>query len=83
MARSAREAGDWELAEFTAPQMLDHDAAYGGSHLAMALVLQKKGDSPGAGKEFQAAMQGWRDADPDLAELKRIPKKVAEASLGR
>lgn len=83
MARNARDAGDWELAEYTAAQMLDHDAAYGGSHLAMALVLQKKGDAAGAGREFQAAMSGWRDADPDLAELKRIPKKVAEAGLGR
>ncbi len=83
MARRARDAGDWKLAEYTAEQMLDHDAAYGGSHLAMALVLQKKGDAAGAAREFQAAMSGWRDADPDLAELKRIPKKVAEAVLGR
>ena len=83
MARRARDAGDWELAEYTAGQMLEHDAAYGGSHLAMALVLQKKGDDAGAAREFQAAMRGWQDADPDLAELKRIPKKVAEASLGR
>ena len=83
MARRARDAGDWKLAEYTAEQMLDHDAAYGGSHLAMALVLQKKGDAAGAAKEFEAAMLKWRDADPDLAERKRIPKKVAEATVGR
>jgi tetratricopeptide (TPR) repeat protein len=73
MARSAREVGDWDLAEFTAGQMLDHDAAYGGSHLAMALVLQHRGDLAGATREFEAARKGWRDADPDLAELKLIP----------
>ena len=73
MARSAREVGDWDLAEFTAKQMLDHDAAYGGSHLAMALVLQHQGDTAGAAREFEAARKGWRDADPDLAELKIIP----------
>ena len=72
MARSAREVGDWDLAEFTAMQMLDHDAAYGGSHLAMALVLQHRGDTVGAAREFDAARKGWRDADPDLAELKLI-----------
>ena len=74
MARSGREVGDWDLAEFTAKQMLDHDAAYGGSHLAMALVLQHQGDTAGAAREFEAAKKGWRDADPDLAELKLIPK---------
>jgi tetratricopeptide (TPR) repeat protein len=73
MARSAREVGDWDLAEFTAKQMLDHDAAYGGSHFAMALVLQHQGDTAGAAREFEAARKGWRDADPDLAELKIIP----------
>jgi tetratricopeptide (TPR) repeat protein len=40
MARSAMEAGDWDLAEFIAAQMLDHDAAYGGSHFTLALVLR-------------------------------------------
>ena len=51
MARSAMEAGDWELAEFIAAQMLDHDAAYGGSHLVMALVLRHKGDTAAATRE--------------------------------
>lgn len=72
MARSAREAGDWELAEYTARQMLEHDAAYGGSHLAMALVLEHKGDVAGAKKEMTEARKYWGDADKDLAELKQI-----------
>jgi tetratricopeptide (TPR) repeat protein len=74
MARSAREVGDWELAEHTARQMLEHDAGYGGSHHALALALRKKRDVIGAGKEFAAARLLWRDADPDLAELKRLPR---------
>ena len=32
MAHVAREVGDWDLAESMARQMLEHDAAYGGSH---------------------------------------------------
>jgi tetratricopeptide (TPR) repeat protein len=69
IARSAREAGDWDLAKFTAAQMLDHDAAYGGSHLAMALVLRHAGDAAGAARHLDAARGFWRDADPDLPEV--------------
>ncbi len=72
MARSAREAGDWPLAEYTAQQMLDHDAAYGGSHLALALVLEQRGDAAGAKREMEEAKKFWRDADKDLPELKQI-----------
>jgi len=73
IAATAREVGDWELADFTAAQMLDHDPAYAGSHLARALVLEHRGDPAGAAKEFDAARLAWRDADPDLPELKLIP----------
>jgi tetratricopeptide (TPR) repeat protein len=78
MARSARDAGDWALAEYTAQQMLDHDAAYGGSHLAMALVMEQKGDVAGAKREMTEARKYWRDADKDLAELKQIDTLMAK-----
>jgi tetratricopeptide (TPR) repeat protein len=79
MARSAIEAGDWDLAEYTAAQMLDHDAAYGGSHLAMALVLRHKGDAAGVTRELEAAKRFWRDADPDFQELTQIAEASAPA----
>ncbi|MGH7495379.1 MAG: hypothetical protein ACREOO_23730 [bacterium] len=72
IARSAREAGEWDLAEYTAGQMIDHDASYGGSHFAMALVLRHKGDMVGAARAFEAAKRFWRNADPDLPELREI-----------
>jgi tetratricopeptide (TPR) repeat protein len=72
MARSAMKAGDWDLTEFIAGQMLDHDAAYGGSHSTLALVLRQKGDDAGAAREVEAARRYWRDADPDLPELKQF-----------
>jgi Tfp pilus assembly protein PilF len=75
IARSAVAAGDWELAEYTAGQMLDHDAAYGGSHFAMALVLRHNGDAAASDRELQAARRFWRDADPDLPELNLIRSK--------
>jgi tetratricopeptide (TPR) repeat protein len=77
MARSAREVGDWSLAEYTAKQMLDHDAAYGGSHLAYALVLEHQGQAAEARKELEKAKSLWRDADPDLPELKQIATVLA------
>ncbi|HSE39267.1 MAG TPA: tetratricopeptide repeat protein [Acidobacteriota bacterium] len=69
IARAAREAGDWELAEYTASQMLDHDSAYGGSHLAMALALQQKGDAAAATREFETAKKYWNQADAEVLKL--------------
>ena len=68
-ARVARDVGDWDLAEYTALQMLDHDAAYGGSHLALALVARHRGDLEVAQQEAAAARKYWKDADRDLKEL--------------
>ena len=83
MARSAMEVGDWELAEFIAAQMLDHDGAYGGSHLAMALVLRHKGDTAAATRELEAAKRSWRDADPDLPELAKITEAGTAGAASR
>src|SRR5262245_7827106 len=79
IARGAIEAGDWDLAEHTAAQMLDHDAAYGGSHLAMALVLRNKGDAAGAARELEAARRDWRDADRDPPERAQIARAAGPA----
>jgi len=72
IGRVAREVGDWELAEFTAQQMLEHDAAYGGSHLALALVAEHRGDRAAAARGKAEAARLWRDADPGLAELHTV-----------
>jgi len=80
IAHSAIEAGDWDLAEYTAAQMLDHDPAYAGSHFAMALVLRHEGDAAGAAKELAAARELWRDADPDLPELVEVAEAIAAVS---
>jgi hypothetical protein len=66
------EAEDWDLAEFIAAEMLDHDAAYGGSHFTLALVLRHKSDHAGVAREVEAARHYWRDADPDLPEQTQI-----------
>jgi hypothetical protein len=74
MARSAREAGDWELAAFMATQMLEHDPAYGGSHLARALVLRRQGDLAGFEREVELARSYWREADRGLQDLEALAK---------
>ena len=72
MARMAREAGQWELAGFMARQMLEHDAAYGGSHLAQALVADRAGDREAAAAARAEAARFWQDADRDLPELAMV-----------
>jgi tetratricopeptide (TPR) repeat protein len=71
-ARTARDVGDWNLAEHTARQMIDHDAAYAGSHFAMALVARERGDVGLARTEAEAARKYWRDADPGMKELAEL-----------
>ena len=77
VARTAREAGDWELAEYTARQMLDHDRAYAGAHYALGLVAEHRGDAAAARQSFAEAERDWASADPDLPELARIRQRMA------
>jgi tetratricopeptide (TPR) repeat protein len=78
-ARTARTVKAWDLAEHTARQMLDHDAAYGGSHLALALVAGERGNVDLARRSIAAARSYWKDADADLKELKEL--RLLEANL--
>jgi tetratricopeptide (TPR) repeat protein len=66
MARTAREAGDWELASWAGQQMMEHDPNFAGSHLAMALVAEHQGNAAKAQAGFEAARRLWKNADPDV-----------------
>jgi hypothetical protein len=57
--------------------MIEHDAAYGGSHFTLALVLRRQGDATGTAREIEAARRYWRDADRDLPELKTMAEQGA------
>jgi hypothetical protein len=59
IARIAPEAGDWDLAEFTARQMLEHE---------------HEGDVTTTHEELTAAEKLWSKADPDLPELALAPE---------
>ncbi len=75
MFRSARDVGDWDLAELLARQMMEHDSQYAGSHLAAGLVSEHAADPGAARAAFAQAAKLWARADPDLAELALIASK--------
>lgn len=66
IAQIARKAGDWDLAESTAREMIQHDPTYGGGHLALALACQHRGDTAEARNEFVAVQKLWNQADPEV-----------------
>ena len=82
IARTAREVGDWDLADWAAGQMMAHDPSYAGSHYARGLVARERGDQATARAAFDEARRLWKQADPDLAELKQMtipsPPKPAD-----
>src|SRR5215813_2409043 len=69
IARVARDTGNWELAEYTANQMHEHDGSYAGTRYALALIAEHKNDPTTANAEFQAAAKLWSKADSKLPEL--------------
>ena len=77
IASAARAAGDWELAETMARQMLEHDAAYAGGHYALALVAEHKHDNVMAVTEYTEAEKLWRNADAELPELQQVRARLA------
>ncbi len=81
IARIARETGDWELAEFTAREMIQLEPSYAGGYYALALVAEHRGDAAMARQEFATAEKLWSKADPDLPELGRVRQKLAARLL--
>jgi tetratricopeptide (TPR) repeat protein len=76
IARAARDAGDWELAEFTAQQMIAHDASYAGGYYALGLALEHRGANVDARKDFVQAENRWAGADADMTELVQVRQKL-------
>jgi tetratricopeptide (TPR) repeat protein len=70
IARMARDAGDWELADYTARKMVQHDPSYAGGYFASGLVAEHQGDTSTARQAFATAEKLWSKAD---AGLQRSP----------
>ncbi len=65
IARAARDVDDWDLAAWTAAQMIDHDPNYAGSQYALALAAGHQGDRGRADAAMKLAKDYWKRADPD------------------
>jgi tetratricopeptide (TPR) repeat protein len=78
IARDAREAGDWDLARFTAEKMIQQDPYYAGGHFALGLVAEHAGETAGARPMFAQAGKLWSQGDRSLPELVLTRKKLAE-----
>jgi len=66
IARVAREASDWTLAESAAREMTAHDPSYAGGYFALGLVAEHQGNAPTAKQEFATAQRLWSKADSSL-----------------
>ena len=80
IAQAARDAGDWELAGFTARNMMEHNPNYAGGYYAMALVAQHQRDQTAAARLFESAQKLWMRADADLPETATIRGKTTNRS---
>jgi tetratricopeptide (TPR) repeat protein len=66
IARVAREASDWTLAESAAREMTAHDPSYAGGYFALGLVAEHQGNAPTAKQEFATGERLWSKADTNL-----------------
>jgi hypothetical protein len=73
----AHKAGAWDLAEFTASQMAGHDKYYGGTHYALGLVAEHRGDAAAARREFSEAEKDWSHGDPDFPPIVDLHKRLS------
>jgi len=77
VAEDSRNLKKWDLAQFAAEQMLGFDANYAGGHYEMGMVKVHTGHAGAARPEFQRAIELWKNADPDLDELRQAKKQLA------
>ncbi len=77
IARAAQQSGDWDLAEFTGRQLIEHDPSYAGGYYVLGLFAERRGDAAMARQQFEAAEKRWADADSDLPELVHIREALA------
>jgi tetratricopeptide (TPR) repeat protein len=72
IAQVARQTGHWELAEYTAQQMIQHAPNCAAGYFALGLVLEHAGDKAKGRQQFATAEKFWSRADRDLPELGQI-----------
>src|SRR5258708_11236262 len=77
IAKTAREADDWDLAEFTAQQMIEHDPSYAGGYFALGLAVQHNGNGAQTRQQFSKAEKTWSKADKKFPGPRRARVKTS------
>jgi tetratricopeptide (TPR) repeat protein len=83
IASIARDAGDWDLAEFTAHQMIEHDPSYAGGYYSLGLTYEHCGEQAASREQFVLAEKSWSKADAEMPELVQVRQKLAALQQGR
>jgi tetratricopeptide (TPR) repeat protein len=83
IASVARDAGDWDLAEFTAHQIIEHDPSYAGGYYALGLTYEHRGEQSASREQFMHAEKSWSKADAEMSELVQARQKLAALQQGR
>jgi tetratricopeptide (TPR) repeat protein len=79
IAETARESGDWGLAEFAGQQILEHDPSYAGGYFALGMAAEHRGAKSEERQQFARAEKLWQNADPDLPELAKMRQHLSAA----
>ncbi len=77
VAEDCRNLKKWDLAQFAAGQMLGFDANYAGGHYEMGMLKEQTGRVGAAQPELQKAVELWKNADPDLDELRQAKQRLS------
>jgi tetratricopeptide (TPR) repeat protein len=80
VARAARDTADWPFAAEIAEQMRLHDPSYAGTHYALALAAEQRGDRAAARAGYAEAVKLWRGADGNFSELIQARRHLAALS---
>jgi len=83
VAEDSRNLKRWDLAQFAAEQMLGFDSNYAGGHYETAMVRLQTGQGGAAEPELQKAIELWKNADPDLDELRQAKQHLAELGVAQ
>ena len=78
IAQVARQTGHWELAEYTAQQMVQHAPNCAAGYFALGLVLEHAGEKGKGRQQFATAEKLWSKADRDLPELGTIRQQTSQ-----
>ena len=76
IASTARHLDAWDLAEFSAHQLIEQDPNYAGGYFALGLVAEHGDNAALARQQFATAEKLWSNADSDLPELQQVRQSL-------